>query len=318
MTVREDAVVISQHRFREWILDAFWRESSDALNFVPKTVYLFSSRKKNVLARKKKSINRLSPKPILSIHQSSLFLLKEMESLQDIKQHNILITHFNSQEEIGHLIDYCHENDQVKFLVMNSNTESILLSMGFPRDKVSKIYGAVDKGIYRPSETMIRGEYILIAGDCKPRKNPYKVRELVLANKDLEFVFESKAWKSIFADVEKLHGNISYWENRTTSNGDLYRNASALCNLSFLEGGPIPVLQALASGTPVLSSDVGFVQEVLQEDFGQVLNLELGIEEISDLLKKVALRKRLLSTRDGLIGNFSWEKLGRNLFTFID
>lgn len=98
----------------------------------------------------------------------------------------------------------------------------------------------------------------------------------------------------------------------------MYRNASALCNLSFLEGGPIPVLQALASGTPILSSDVGFVREVLTEGFGRVINLDLTIQEISGLLREVASTKSLVSTKDGLEGEFSWEDSGINLFTFAD
>lgn len=318
MKVKEDAVIISQYRFRDWILDAFWRESSAALHLDPRVVYLFSSKKNNLLMGKNRSTRRVSSRPILSIHQSNLMLLKDMESIQYINQHNILVTHFNSQEEPVNLIDYYRENDRARFLVMNTNVKTILVSKGMPSEKVSVIYGAVDKKIYYPGNANFNGDYILIAGDCKPRKNPAMVCELILANPNLKFVFESMAWKRTLYKIEQLHGNISYWDSKNMTKGDLYRNASALCNLSFVEGGPISVLQALASGTPILSSDVGFVSEVLPQGFGELITLDLSIEQISDTLRRVASRKRLVSTLDGLIDKFGWEDLGRNLFTFID
>lgn len=201
---------------------------------------------------------------------------------------------------------------------MNKSTKSTLINLGIPKGDIFVVYGAVERRVFYPSKSPILGGYILIAGDCKLRKNPDKIRDLVRNNPDLKFVFESHAWKKVFPSTEKLDLNISFQDSGTLNRGDLYRNASALCNLSFLEGGPIPVLQALASGTPILSSDVGFVREVLTEGFGRVINLDLTIQEISGLLREVASTKSLVSTKDGLEGEFSWEDSGINLFTFAD
>ena len=75
-------------------------------------------------------------------------------------------------------------------------------------------------------------------------------------------------------------------------------------------------MQALASGTPILSSDVGFVREVVKDGFGRLIDLDLSIQQISEHLSEVAFTKESVSTLDGLEGKYSWEELGQKLFTF--
>jgi glycosyltransferase involved in cell wall biosynthesis len=316
MRVRQDTLVFSQRRFKGWVLDAFWKESSNALGFKPQCVYLYSRQVGNMALTRSRNLKQISGNCNLSIHHSNLSYLDNIGVLERIVQHNVLITHVDSEESYRKINSYFLSSQGMRLLVMNKRTESNLVNLGIPWHNIEVVYGAVDKKVFYPSKTMIQGEYILIAGDCKPRKNPAMIRELVLNNPDLKFKFESHIWAKEFSDIIQFNNNISFWDSCSSSRGDLYRNASVLCNLSFLEGGPIPVLQALASGTPILSSDVGFVSEVLTEGFGLVINLNLTIKEISVLLREVASTKRLVSTTDGLQGNFSWENLGRKLFSF--
>jgi glycosyltransferase involved in cell wall biosynthesis len=318
MRVLEQTLVFSQKRFQGWILDAFWQESSNALNFAPNCVYLHSSKTRNRTLGKRRLLKQISGKAILSIHQSNLLHLENIGILDSIVPHNILVTHVNSEEEYRELCSHYHYDRRMRLLVMNKGTELALTDLGIPKEDIGVVYGAVERRVFYPSKMPIAGDYILIAGDCKLRKNPEMIRDLILKTPDLKFVFESEKWKKIFPNAEQLNSNISFWDSSALNRGDLYRNASALCNLSLLEGGPITVLQALASGTPVLSSDVGFVSEVLVEDFGRIIDLDLTIQEISVLLREVASTKELVSTQDGLEGKFSWEDLGRNLFAFAD
>lgn len=318
MAVHEGTLVLSQKRFRGWILDAFWRESSNSLQFKPECIYLYSSMMKNRILNQHRLLRQATDKSVLSIHQSSLPHLEKMGILEKISRHNVLVTHINSKNELTYLSSHYINNGKMRFLVMNKKVESNLMELGVPKKNITVIYGAVDRKMFHPNEKSVTGDYILIAGDCKERKNPDTIREVVRNNPHLTFVFENHAWEEVFSETKQSISNISFWDSSSSSVGDLYRSASVLCNLSFLEGGPIPVLQALASGTPILSSDVGFVSEVLTEGFGRVINLDLTIQEISIILSEVASTKSLVSTKDGLEGKFSWEDLGRNLFTFVD
>ena len=317
MYLRDDALVISQKRFHGWILDAFWRESSKVLGLNPRAIYLYSDYKKNKMFKKRSLAKISSRKPVLSIHQSNLSLLEDTGILDGIRQHNVVVTHVTSNQNFSELGRYYGQNRNISFLVMNKKTQLTLINLGVPRDRIIVIYGAIDRKDFYPDNQSRIGDYVLIAGDCKPRKNPNLIRDLVLKNPELEFIFENREWGKVLSDCKDLL-NVSFWDSRVLSRGDLYRNASVLCNLSFLEGGPIPILQALASGTPVLSSDVGFVGEVVKEGFGRVIDLGLSIQEISTHLREVALTKESVSTMDGLEGKYSWEELGQKLFTFTE
>lgn len=99
MRVPEEILVLSQQRFKGWILDAFWRESSNALGFTPQYIYLHSNKIENLTLGKHRLLKQTTGKSILSIHHSNLFHLKNIGILDSIVPHNIIVTHINSDEE---------------------------------------------------------------------------------------------------------------------------------------------------------------------------------------------------------------------------
>lgn len=316
MSFSETALIFSQKRFKGWILDAFWRESSKALGLNPYSIYLYSSKIKNLTLNKRKILKEVESRSVLSIHHSNLMLLENIGLIKQIRSHNVIITHTDSVDTYLMLASHFRKNKRIRFLVMNKKVQSSLISVGIPKQSIELIYGAIDRKIFFPNQSKKQGDYILIAGHCKPRKNPNKVLDLVINNPKIKFMFESHSWKEVILRNKVCNSHISFWDGSDLSRGDLYRNASVLCNLSFLEGGPIPVLQALASGTPILSSDVGFVREVVKDGFGRLIDLDLSIQQISEHLSEVAFTKESVSTLDGLEGKYSWEELGQKLFTF--
>jgi len=318
MSITKKCLVISQRRYSGWVLDALWKESSQALNFKPKSLYLTRNDIFNYWLSLRFLFSGYRWNRVLAIHGSSLNFLSNIGLLQRIQHLNVILTHINSKEELLSLVNFYKEYPYLRFLTMNGSVASSLHQEGIGKGSLDIVYGAVDRSIYFPANKNILGDYVLIGGECKPRKSPGKIAEVIRRNSDIHFTFEHSSWLKEMRNVSPLVGNFNVWNTQKLSRGDLYRNASALLTLSALEGGPIPVLQALASGTPVLSSDVGFVREVVTDGFGRVINLDLTIREISVLLKEVASMKKIVSTQDGLEGKFSWQELGQKLFTFAD
>lgn len=159
---------------------------------------------------KHRLLKQTTGKSILSIHHSNLFHLKNIGILDSIVPHNIIVTHINSEEEYKELCSHFRANRRMRLLVMNKSTKSTLINLGIPKGDIFVVYGAVERRVFYPSKSPILGGYILIAGDCKLRKNPDKIRDLVRNNPDLKFVFESHAWKKVFPSTEKLDLNISF------------------------------------------------------------------------------------------------------------
>jgi glycosyltransferase involved in cell wall biosynthesis len=91
---------------------------------------------------------------------------------------------------------------------------------------------------------------------------------------------------------------------------ELYRRASLFCCLSLYEGFGLPVLEAMASGTPVLVSDRGALPEIVADEFSVVEINDAGpiAEKMARIALDPPLQGRLI--RDGLTRSryFSWQK----------
>ena len=167
-------------------------------------------------------------------------------------------------------------------------------------DRIKKKYG-------------IEGEYLLSVGTMEPRKNLKRVmaafaeirnpkseiRNLVVVGRAGwgEQVMPAKGVKFLGVVPERdLPG--------------LYGGAMALIYPSLYEGFGLPILEAMTSGCPVVTSDKGSLKEVAGNaavlvDPENEESIAMGIEE--------AVEKRSVWTAKGLAqaAKFSWEKAAR-------
>lgn len=143
---------------------------------------------------------------------------------------------------------------------------------GISPDRVGYAGGAAED-IFTPGEPdrlvmeeygLVPGEYFLHVGSFVPRKNiPFLVKCFRRAGKG--------AGKLVLAGAEKWGGELPIQEEgilAVESISDrlllsLYRGARALLVPSISEGLGLPVLEALACGTPVFASDGGALPETL-------------------------------------------------------
>src|SRR5262249_15543120 len=99
------------------------------------------------------------------------------------------------------------------------------------------------------------GEYVLAVGTLEPRKNLERVQEAARrAGVELRIAGEP-GWGGVHADG---------WLGRVsdTELAALYRGARCLVYPSLYEGLGLPVAEAMACGTPVVTSAGGAMEEV--------------------------------------------------------
>ena len=142
------------------------------------------------------------------------------------------------------------------------------------------------------------GDYVLAVGTLEPRKNLPRV---ILAAERAELdvrVVGAPGWGDV--EVESL-GFVDDDELAR-----LYRGAAALVYTSLYEGFGLPVLEAMASGTPVVTS-VGSAPAELA-DGAAVLVDPMDVEAIAaGIQEAVARRQELRAAGLERAKGFTWE-----------
>jgi glycosyltransferase involved in cell wall biosynthesis len=176
-------------------------------------------------------------------------------------------------------------------------------TLGLPRDRISVVPNAVDDA-FGPEGPAAEGDYVLAVGTLEPRKNLARAIE-ASARVGVELrVVGARGWGGV-----DPHGAHVLWLGRV---GDAelarqYRGARCLVYPSLYEGFGIPVLEAMACGTPVVTSDRGGTAEVagaaaVLVDALDVAAIAAGIADASS--RREELRARGLARAR----EFSWDE----------
>jgi glycosyltransferase involved in cell wall biosynthesis len=167
------------------------------------------------------------------------------------------------------------------------------------------------------------GGYILFVGTIEPRKNLITLLDaysLLKARGTIEpmpalVVIGQKGWLSdqVYTRMEELglQEQVYFLHGVDDQNLPLFYAGARLFALpSIYEGFGIPALEALASGTPVVSSNGGSLPEVVG-DAGLLLdprNTDSWADAIEHVLLDPELESRLRAQGPQQASRFSWER----------
>jgi glycosyltransferase involved in cell wall biosynthesis len=140
-------------------------------------------------------------------------------------------------------------------------------------------------------------EFILFVGTLEPRKNLAKLVEALSGQPDLPplVVAGAQGWGDISVAASDNVKFLGHVEERFLSG--LYAAASVMAYPSLWEGFGLPVLEAMAQGTPVVTSELISTEEVAGG--AAVLVDPRSAESIRDGIRK-ALADRVQLSQRGL------------------
>ena len=170
--------------------------------------------------------------------------------------------------------------------------------LGVPESRVTVIGNAVDP-VFTPDGPAADGDYVLAVGTLEPRKNLRRTAEAA-ARAGVELrVVGARGWGGV--DAPGWLGEVSDEELAA-----LFRGARALVYPSLYEGFGIPVLEAMACGTPVVTSRGGATEEIgggaaVLVDPRDVNSIAAGVEEAAS--RRDELRRRGLDRAR----EYSWD-----------
>ena len=137
-----------------------------------------------------------------------------------------------------------------------------LKAHGVSAKKLKLAYGAADPVFFKTHQ---RGSGIV--GFCSayyPRKNGKLLLSIVKSMPETQFKLAGKSWDefSLFADL-KAQPNFTYLDLEYKDYPEFYASLDVLVSTSDLEGGPIPVIEAMMSNVVPVVSDTGFGRDLI-------------------------------------------------------
>ncbi|MCH8049395.1 glycosyltransferase family 4 protein [Patescibacteria group bacterium] len=255
----------------------------------------------------------------ITVHDVSFKIYKEFFRRKDRAWHRVA--------NVNRLLDQA----ACILAVSESTKQDLEHLLNVPKDKIHVVYHGVEEH-FHPNEELqdknflqkhgIDFPYLLTLSTLEPRKNiesvieaydawrsnstPHHSHHLVIAG--------GRGWKTDGIDTvlrQAKHKDdihlIGYVPERHKP--ALYRHATAFLFPSFYEGFGLPALEAMACGTPVITSFTGSMPEVVNDaaimiDPYNVTDLEQALGQVVDLPLREILRQRGLQRAR----QFTWEK----------
>ena len=193
---------------------------------------------------------------------------------------------------------------------------SIIVTPIPPRKEV--IEGSRDNEIHNkygiPTE-----KFLLFVGNLEPRKNVNFIIDAYLnLPDDLKGKYSlilgggtgwgSDATRQRVAELKNTTNirHIGYIDDEDLST--VYSKADIFLFASLYEGFGMPILESIASGTPVISSSIPVFKEIL-DDSGLYTETPLGMsQQIASLCTREGSINNLLTKQSAVLEKYSWEK----------
>jgi glycosyltransferase involved in cell wall biosynthesis len=208
---------------------------------------------------------------------------------------------------------------RVRHIVVPSSytREKVLQRFSLAPDRVTVIPGGVDTRRFHPNNCTVLGmpnRYILFVGSLQPRKN---LGVLLQAWKQIShhhcdvWLYIAGAEDNIFYKnvLPKQAERVRFLDYVPEADlPGLYANADAFVMPSLDEGFCLPILEAMACGTPVVAAGAGALPEVIG-DAGLLFDPANPADLTSTLehcLSDEGLRRILIDKGSARVESFSW------------
>jgi glycosyltransferase involved in cell wall biosynthesis len=212
-----------------------------------------------------------------------------------------------------------HTARKARLIITNSEYSKweIVRYLGIPEDRI-RVTPLAASDEFKPISIQPENPYFLYVGNLEPRKNLERLIEAFarMPGKDYQLVIAGNRWYQGEAAELKarslgLNGRVKFLGYVPRSElPALFSGATAFVYPSLLEGFGLPILESMACGTPVITSNNSSMKEIAHD--AAILINPADVREMTESLVRLAEDRSLREdlSRRGLnrAAEFSWAK----------
>lgn len=218
-----------------------------------------------------------------------------------------IVLYPHNEPELGSLVHQAQIlNNTHAVYFFCSNDANALVSSGLIKSKVRLALCAVDVDCV-PIKSIDRSEnMVVLASRYGPRKGLEILPEIVKNRPDFNFVALGRQWES-FLEISNLRNqkNFTYIELTKESRNRFFSQAKVFLSLSNLEGGPVPLIEAMSMGVYPIATATGFAPDLIDsKKSGILLPINPGITQVLSALDEAMDRAPLSAA-----GNLTWDRI---------
>jgi glycosyltransferase involved in cell wall biosynthesis len=197
-----------------------------------------------------------------------------------------------------------------------------------PPHKVHVVLNGVGPDYAANNETLgLPYPYVLYPGNHRPYKNLARLLEAYarsrLPQNDIHLVLTGQVHPGLQSQAEALgianRVHFCGWLDGPDL-AKLYRGAQGIAYISLYEGFGLPIVEAMASNVPVMTSNISSMPEIAG-DAALIVN-PYSIPEITEGLNTLTLdataRRQLITRGAARVSQFDWKKSAARLWSIID
>jgi glycosyltransferase involved in cell wall biosynthesis len=178
-------------------------------------------------------------------------------------------------------------NRATKIISACSLFADVLSREGVKADKLTCVLGAADPEFFKPHQRSSDG----LIGFCTafyPRKNPDLILKLVKTLPHRNFVLLGRNWERYAGFSELIASpNFSYADVPYSEYPRYYERMSVFVSASALEGGPIPLVEAMMSNIVPVASRTGFAPDIIKHgQNGFLFDIESPVDCVREHIEK--------------------------------
>ena len=202
-------------------------------------------------------------------------------------------------------------NKAHKVICLNSITKIQLIEIGVKKEKIEVIHIASCPETFYPHERNNGA-----VGFCcaySSRKNPELIFNIIKNMPEKHFYIIGVLWEN-FDKYNELNSfkNFTYINNADYAEyPNLYNKIDTFISASFLEGGPVPLLEAMLSNCFPIVSKTGFCNDIIDHGVnGFLFDPHTNYKEVIKLIKQADLIHT--NTRETVL-EYSWENCSQKI-----